>query len=130
MTGNVTSIAKVRAAARRRTDSARVNTRVASILLVTVVVLLVMGLGEILSASSIRGIADAEDRFFYFKRQLIGLGVGVVAMVVIARIPYRAYLRLAMPFYFTCLGLLGAVWFAGLARNGSRRWLDLGFVTF
>ena len=130
MTGNVTSIAKVRAAARRRTDSARVNTRVASILLVTVVVLLVMGLGEILSASSIRGIADAEDRFFYFKRQLIGLGVGVIAMVAIARIPYRAYLRLAMPFYFTCLGLLGAVWFAGLARNGSRRWLDLGFVTF
>ncbi|HKY49613.1 MAG TPA: putative lipid II flippase FtsW [Acidimicrobiia bacterium] len=130
MTGNVTSIAKVRAAARRRSDSARVNTRVASILLVTVAVLLVMGLGEILSASSIRGIADAEDRFFYFKRQLIGLVVGVIAMVAIARIPYRAYLRLAMPFYLTSLGLLGAVWVAGLARNGSRRWLDLGFVTF
>jgi cell division protein FtsW len=127
---NVTSIAKVRAAARRRTDSARVNTRVASILLVTVVVLLVMGLGEILSASSIRGIADAEDRFFYFKRQLFGLGVGTVAMVLIARIPYRTYQRLAMPFFFTCLGLLVSVYFAGLARNGSRRWLDLGFVTF
>jgi cell division protein FtsW len=109
MTGNVTSIAKVRAAARKRTDSARVNTRVASILLVTVVVLLVMGLGEILSASSIRGIADAEDRFFYFKRQLIGLGVGVIAMVVIARIPYRAYLRLAMPFYLGSLGLLAVI---------------------
>ena len=130
MTGNVTSIAKVRAAARRRTDTSRANNRVASILLVTVVVLLVMGLGEILSASSIRGMADAEDRFFYFKRQLIGLGVGLVAMVVIARIPYRAYRRLAIPFHFTCLGLLGAVWFVGLARNGSRRWLDLGFVTF
>ena len=130
MTGSVTSIAKVRAAARHRTDTARVNNRVASILLVTVVVLLVIGLGEILSASSIRGIADAEDRFFYFKRQLIGLGVGVVAMVLIARIPYRAYLRLAMPFYFTSLGLLGAVWFVGLARNGSRRWLDMGFLTF
>ncbi|MGH8928413.1 MAG: FtsW/RodA/SpoVE family cell cycle protein, partial [Acidimicrobiia bacterium] len=130
MTSNVTSIAKVRAAARKRSDAARVNTRVASILLLTVIVLLVMGLGEILSASSIRGIADAEDRFFYFKRQLFGLGVGIVAMVAAARISYRAYRNLAKPFLLTCLGLLATVLIVGLARNGSRRWLDLGFVTF
>jgi cell division protein FtsW len=130
MTSNVTSIAKVRAAARRRTDSARVNSRVASILLVSVVVLLVIGLGEILSASSIRGLADAEDRFFYFKRQLVGLGGGVIAMFVIARVPYRTYARMAMPLYFGSVGLLIAVWGMGVARHGSRRWLDLGFVTF
>ena len=102
MTGNVTSIAKVRAAARRRTDTRPGRTtgwlRSCSS---PSWCSWSWGSGEILSASSIRGIADAEDRFFYFKRQLIGLGVGVVAMVVIARIPYRAYLRLAMPFYFT-----------------------------
>ncbi|HSL26598.1 MAG TPA: FtsW/RodA/SpoVE family cell cycle protein, partial [Acidimicrobiia bacterium] len=100
MTSNVTSIAKVRAAARRRSDTARVNTRLASILLVSVVVLLVIGLGETLSASSIRGIADAEDRFFYFKRQLLGLGLGIVAMVGAARLPYRAYRKLALPFFW------------------------------
>jgi cell division protein FtsW len=130
MTSNVTSIAKVRAAARRRSDTARVNTRLASVLLVSVVVLLVIGLGETLSASSIRGIADAEDRFFYFKRQLLGLGLGIVAMVGAARLPYRAYRKLALPFFWTTQALLVAVLISGLARNGSRRWLDTGLVAF
>lgn len=100
------------------------------ILLAVVGVLLVIGLGETLSASSIRGLADAQDRFFYFKRQLFGLGVGLAIAIVATRIPYRVYRNLAMPFYFTSVGLLVIVLLSGIARNGSRRWLDLGFVTF
>lgn len=130
MTSNVTSIARVRASARRRSESSRVNTRLMITLLAVVGILLVIGMGETLSASSIRGLADAQDRFFYFKRQMIGLGLGLVVATVASRIPYRLYRKLAMPFYFTSVGLLAVVLLSGLVRHGSRRWLDLGFVTF
>lgn len=130
MTTNVTSIARVRASARRKSETSRVNTRVMIILLAVVGVLLVIGLGETMSASSIRGLADAQDRFFYFKRQLFGLGVGLAAAIVASRIPYPVYRRLAMPFYFTSVGLLVVVLVNGIVRHGSRRWLDLGFIAF
>lgn len=130
MTGTVTSIARVRAAARRKSESSLVNTRLMIILIAVVGVLLVIGMGETLSASSIRGLADASDRFYYFKRQMIGLGLGLIAAIAASRIPYRVYRTLAMPFYFTSVGMLVVVLISGLVRHGSRRWLDLGFVTF
>ncbi|MGQ0849455.1 MAG: putative lipid II flippase FtsW [Actinomycetota bacterium] len=95
-----------------------------------VVVLLVIGLGETMSASSIRGLSDAEDRFFYFKRQLVGLGLGIVGLVAAGRISYRRLRHLAVPCYFGTVALLVMVLFSGLSRNGSRRWIDFGFVTF
>jgi cell division protein FtsW len=109
---------------------ARVNTRVTIVLLAAVGVLLVIGMGETLSASSIRGLADAEDRFFYFKRQLFGLGAGVAIAITASRMPYAFFRRVALPLYWVSTGLLAVVLLAGLVRHVSRRWLDLGFVTF
>jgi cell division protein FtsW len=130
MTSNITSIARVRASARRKSETSRVNTRVMIILLAAVGVLLVIGMGETMSASSIRGLADAQDRFFYFKRQLIGLGVGLAVAILASRIPYRVYRNLAKPFYFTSVAMLVVVLVSGIVSHGSRRWLDLGLVTF
>ncbi len=130
MTGNVTSIARVRAAARRKAETSHVNGRIVSIVLVAVVVLIVLGLGATLSASSIEGLADAEDQYFYFKRQLVGLGLGLVAMVLCSRIDYRRYRRLAIPLFLVTLGLLLLVALVGLQAGGSRRWLPVGPLTF
>jgi cell division protein FtsW len=130
MTGKVTSIAQARAAARRKAETSHVNGRIVSILLVTVVVLIVLGLGATLSASSIEGLADAQDQYFYVKRQLIGLGIGIVAMVVLSRFNYRGYRRLAIPLFWGTLVLLLLVMVVGLQSGGSRRWLPVGSFTF
>ncbi|MEX0698187.1 MAG: putative lipid II flippase FtsW [Acidimicrobiia bacterium] len=130
MTGKVTSIAQARAAARRKAETSHVNGRIVSILLVTVVVLIVLGLGATLSASSIEGLADAQDQYFYVKRQLIGLGIGIVAMVVLSRFNYRGYRRLAIPLFWGTLVLLLLVMVLGLQSGGSRRWLPVGSLTF
>lgn len=130
MTANVTSIARVRNAARRREESTAVNRRLIAVLLAAVLVLLVIGLGELMSASSIRGLADASDQFYYFKRQMVGLAIGLVVLLAAIRIRYQAYKSLAMPLFLVSLAGLVAVKLIGLARNGSTRWLDLGFVTF
>ena len=118
MTASVTSIAKVRAAARSRAERLKTNNRTATTLLVLGVVLIVIGLGATQSASSVVAIEQAEDRFYFFKRQLVGVGIGTIALLVTSRIPYRFYRRLALPGFAVTVALLAAVLF--LPRLGVR----------
>ncbi len=129
MTSNVISIAQARAAARRKAVTSHVNGRIVSILLVAVVVLVVMGLGATLSASSISGLAKASDQYHFFKRQLLGLGIGSVAMVFASRLDYRRYKRIAIPLFWLSLISLVVVLFVGLEEGGSRRWLSVGSLS-
>jgi cell division protein FtsW len=130
MTANVTSIARVRAAARDRAEILKVNNRTATTLLVLVVVLVVIGLGATQSASSAVAIDQDQDRFHYFKRQLLGVGIGTIALLITSRIPYRFYRRLAMPAFGATVGLLVAVLVIGPVRGGAQRWLFLGGFSF
>jgi len=126
---NVTSIARVRAAARNKAALLQSNNRIATALLVVVVVLIVIGLGATQSASSAVGIDQAQDRFYFFKRQLLGVGIGTVALLITARINYRHYRKLAIPSFLITLGLLIAVLATGTVRGGARRWLEVPFVS-
>jgi len=130
MSTKVTSITEARAAARRSTDQRTANHRAATTLLVVVAVLLVIGVAATTSASSTVGLATQSDRFFFLKRQMIGIGIGLIAMIVTSRIPYGFYRRIAMPLFWGTVALLGMVLFAGITVNGSRRWLDLGSLNF
>jgi cell division protein FtsW len=130
MTASVTSIAKVRAAARSRAERLKTNNRTATALLVLGVVLIVIGLGATQSASSVVAIDQAEDRFYYFKRQLLGVGIGTIALLITSRIPYRAYRRLAIPGFFVTAALLVAVLAVGPVIGGSQRWLPIAGLSF
>ncbi|MEX0863864.1 MAG: FtsW/RodA/SpoVE family cell cycle protein, partial [Acidimicrobiia bacterium] len=130
MTASVTSISKVRAAARDRAERIRMNGRTSTTLLVVVVVLVVIGLGATQSASSAIALDDTQDRFFYFKRQLLGVGLGTIALLVASRIPYRLYRKLALPSFFLTVGLLVAVLMMGDERGGATRWLEVGGISF
>jgi cell division protein FtsW len=130
MTANVTSISKVRAAARDRAERLKFNNRTATTLLVLAVVLVVIGLGATQSASSAVAIDQAQDRFYFFKRQLLGVGIGTVALLVTSRIPYRFYRRLAVPAFLTTVGLLVAVLAVGRVIGGAQRWLHIGGLSF
>ena len=130
MTANVTSIARMRAAARDRAERLKVNNRTATMLLVLAVVLVVIGLGATQSASSVVAIDQAEDRFYFFKRQLVGVGIGTVALLVTSRVPYRHYRRLALPAFVGTAALLVAVLVAGPVIGGSQRWLPIAGFSF
>ena len=130
MTANVTSIAKMRAAARDRAERIQVNNRTATTLLVLVVVLVVIGLGATQSASSAVAIEEAEDRFYFFKRQLVGVGIGTVALLVASRVPYQFYRKIAIPFFLVTVSLLVAVLAVGPVRGGAQRWLPVAGVSF
>jgi cell division protein FtsW len=130
MTADVTSIARVRAAARDRAESLRINNRTATTLLVLVVVLVVIGLGATQSASSAVAIDQAEDRFYFFKRQLVGVGIGTIALLVASRIPYGFYRRLALPSLVATIAALIAVLAVGPEIGGARRWLPVAGFSF
>ena len=130
MTASVTSIARSRAAARDRDQLTKVNNRTATVLLVLAVVLVVIGLGATQSASSAVAIDQAQDRFYYFKRQLVGVGIGTLALLVASRVPYRIYRRLALPAFVASIGLLVAVLAIGPEIGGARRWLPVGGFSF
>src|SRR5690606_23213320 len=119
MTTNVTSIARIRTAARVRAERVRSNSRTSRVLLLVAVGLVVIGLGETMSASSTVGIDQAADRFHFFKRPLIGVGIGLVAMLVASRVPYRFYRRAALPLYLVTLVALVAVLIMGTTRGGA-----------
>ncbi len=129
MTGRVVSHAAVAgraASARRHRDR---SVRAAVLLLVPVVTLLVVGLGAILSSSSVVGLRESGDGLFYFKRQVIWAGVGVLAMAVAIRVPHDVYRRAALPVLILSMLSLLAVVVAGVERGGARRWLEVGPLT-
>lgn len=96
--------------------------------LITVVLLLVaLGMLVLMSASSER----SSDASYFVERQLIWLGISVVAAVVTARVDYRLYERAVLPLALISIGLLVLVRIPGIGKmvNGSWRWLQIGPMT-
>ena len=131
MTASVTSIAKVRAAARDKIARQQVNDRATTTLLVLVVVLVVVGLGVTMSASSAVALneTEAQDQWHFLKRQLVGVGLGTLALLVMSRIPYRIYRKLALPAFLFTVGLLVMVEIRGITEGGATRWLSVPGLT-
>ncbi len=126
MTAGVTSITRARAAARSKTEQRTTNARIATLLLVPIAILTVIGLGATMSASAIIGKETYDDKFYFFTSQLIWVGLGIVVLVLATRIPYQWYRRLAFPLFLLSLVGLVAVLQIGVVRGGSRRWIELG----
>jgi cell division protein FtsW len=91
--------------------------------------LLVIGLGSILSASSVPGLRETGDGLFYFKRQILWLVAGLAGLVIAASMPMRWWRRLAFPLFITTVVLLVAVLLVGVRSNGAQRWLQAGPIT-
>lgn len=126
MTTNVTSIARIRTAARQRAERVQVNNRTSALLLLVMVVLVVIGLGAMMSASSTVGIDQVSDQWHFFKRQTVGVGIGVVVLLVAIRVPYRIYRKLALPLFVATIASLVAVLAIGIEAGGATRWVSFG----
>lgn len=129
MTAGVTSIVRARLDARRKDRGVLVERRLVTLLVATTAILIIIGLGAILSASSVPALAAYEDSLYFFRRQAMWSVVGVVILVVAARIPYDFYRRAAAPILGISILSLVAVLLFGVVRGGSRSWLLIGPVT-
>ncbi|HOY66093.1 MAG TPA: putative lipid II flippase FtsW [Candidatus Ozemobacteraceae bacterium] len=95
------------------------------VLFFVVIALMGIGLTMVYSASSITSMAQMSDSLFYFKRQLMWVVIGLLAMFGFARIDYRKLEPLALPLLVIAVIGLVVVLIPGVAREigGARRWI-------
>lgn len=96
-----------------------------------VAALLALGVTMVLSTSYLYSQERFTDGTYFFRKQLIAMGAGLVALVICSFIPTAVYRRLAYPLLAVTLVILVLVLIPGigLARGGARRWLTLpGFA--
>ncbi|MDD2236395.1 MAG: putative lipid II flippase FtsW [Kiritimatiellae bacterium] len=106
--------------------------KTASVLLGSVLILLTLGVVMLASTSSIRAESVFGDPLFYVKKQVLWLVVSAVACVVVSRVDYHIWRKLALPFSVLCVILLVMTLIpnVGVIVNGSRRWLRFGVMNF
>ncbi len=99
-------------------------------LLFLLIFLMGFGLIMLYSTSSYYGSKHYNDAAHYLKKQLFATGLGIVAMIIISRIPYRFWMSLSGLAYISALGLCTLVIFAGREAKGQSRWLEIGPLSF
>jgi len=93
-----------------------------------VVVFVMLGLVMVLSASAVTEANLGNSPYRVFGRQAMWAGLGLVGMVIAARVPYSVWRKLVIP-----LGVLGVAAMAapfapgiGASVNGARSWVRIG----
>jgi cell division protein FtsW len=98
----------------------------------SVFTLIGIGLLTIASAGVSYGNIRFGDPYYFFKEQLLGLGVGTVLLIIAERIPYAVWRRFVVPLFILALILLILVFIPGFGTSvyGAARWVDLGPFSF
>lgn len=101
-------------------------------LLAVVLALNLLGLVMVLSASSVSALDTYGSSWYVALRQGAFSGVGIVACIVVMRVDYHRWRRLARLALVVSGILLALVLVPGLGAtaNGATRWLGWGPVTF
>lgn len=97
-----------------------------------ILVLVFLGLIAVADASAPQALAQFNDKFYFFKQQIMWAGVGLVIMFMVSLINYKFWEKLATPLFFLSVSLLVAVLIPGLSYSalGARRWISLPFFNF
>ena len=91
-------------------------------ILIVAIILSIIGLVALFSAT---GESDYDE----FKKQLIWIGVSLVAMVIVMLIDYELLVKVSPVFYGIFIILLIAVLFTK-PINGASSWFNIGFFSF
>ncbi len=98
------------------------------LLVIAVAALLIVGLMMIYSATFALGYQLHGQPTYYFIRQLLWMGLGLLVLITFARIEYHTWRRFSIPIMAVTLLLLGLVLVIGDVRFGGQRWLFNGSI--
>jgi len=112
-----------------RVSASRDDARPVNTMLLIVLLLLGIGLVMMTSASMEIGNSVQGDPFYFLKRQVFFVCLGLGALMFAVHVEMRSWYRLSPLLLFTAIMLLILVLIPGVGTvvNGSARWLDLGF---
>ncbi len=99
--------------------------------LLAVIVLAALGLVFVYAASYYNAEVQYGDKFFFFKKQLIGFVLGLVSMIAVSFLPYEKLKKAGIPALILSLVLLALVFVPGLGKSnyGATRWIGFGSFT-
>ena len=95
------------------------------LLMVSTVLLLILGLIMVLSASSIESFRVYGSPYVLAQRQALFAGIGLIAMFAMARMPVQFWRGIAWPALIGAFVLLLLVLFIGVEVAGQRNWIQL-----
>ena len=98
-------------------------------LLFIVLFLLGFGLVMVYSTSSYEANLDWNDSAYYLKKQLFATILGLIAMMVVANIPYHFWERFAVIGYIVSVVLILLIIPFGHESHGAKRWLYIGPIS-
>jgi cell division protein FtsW len=98
-------------------------------LLFIVLFLLAFGLIMVYSTSSYEANLDFGDSTYYLRKQLFAVILGLVAMIVVANIPYHFWERFAVLGYAASAILILLIIPFGHEAGGAKRWLYIGPIS-
>jgi len=83
-----------------------------------------------ISASSVQGLNQFNDNFYFIKRHVIAVLIGVTIFNIGKKINFYSHSRLInLSIVFVTTALFFVLTY-GIVRGGSRRWVDLGIINF
>ncbi|MGE5550861.1 MAG: rod shape-determining protein RodA [Bacteroidota bacterium] len=94
--------------------------------LVTVLLLVLMGLAMVFSATHANKALNHGDPTFALKKQLVGVVLGFIGMALIILVDYHASERFHLIIYIGNALMLASVLLFGREVNGAKSWLYLG----
>ena len=112
----------------RRTQRVEIAPRYDYLLIVITAALLIVGLMMVYSATFALGYQLYGQPTYFFIRQTLWMALGLIAMIVTARIEYHTWRKWSIPIMAGALLLLGLVLAIGSDRFGGQRWLLGGSV--
>jgi len=101
-------------------------------MLVAVVCLLALGMTMVLSTSYLYSQERYGDGTYFFRKQLLAMGAGTLALIACSMVPSAFYRRFAYPLLVVTFIVLVLVLVPGIgvSRGGARRWIILAGFTF
>ena len=100
------------------------------VLLIVLVMLIGAGLVLLYSTSAYNGQNKFQDAYYYVKKQGAATVLGVIGMLIVAKIDYHKWIPFANLGYLVSIILSVLVMLVGEEYNGSKRWLSLGPLSF
>jgi len=102
-------------------------------LLILTIILIIIGIMSLISASSIIGAQEHNDVFYFVKRQLLqGVLGGLIIAWLASKINYRHWKKIAFVLLLVNMILVGLCFFGSFKApvNSAYRWLKFGPISF
>lgn len=104
--------------------------KLGAVLFLVTLLLTFTGLFVLYESSSYTALLNIGDKYYFIKNQSLWIFLGIIIALIISKIDYKLYKKIALPLLLGTFILLIAVFIPGIGMQlkGAHRWINLGFT--